>query len=285
MTQRLFLRLAEDELHGPEAHVPAGTLRSYRPSAGVQAHVSHLQVYRETFAPGDEVVERVLPDGALRIVVHLGESTHGVGAAVVGASAQPAMVRLGGHMHGLSITLRPGAASAVLGVPVGELDGHAIDLRELWGADGADLPQRLAELPSDAARARCVDEALQRRLARARSPSRASAAGHALRLLAAANGRLSLGEVARAAGVGERRLQQLFRAEVGLSPRTWARLLRLHGCLRHLRDQPAPRWADVAIDCGYSDQSHLVNEFQALCGLTPSAYWRTAISGSSKTAA
>lgn len=286
MTQRLFLRLAEDELHGPEADVPAGTMRTYRPSARVHAHVSSIQVYRETFAPGAQVVERVLPDGALRLVVHLGDSAPGVGAMAIGASAQPAMVRLAGRMHGLSITLRPGAASALLGLPVGELDGQAIDLRELWGAEGADLPQRLAELPNDAARVRCVDQALQGRLARARSPAaRSYPVNHALRLLTASNGGLRLAEVARAAGVGERRLQQLFRAEVGLSPRTWARLLRLHGCLRHLRAQPTPHWAEVAVDCGYYDQSHLVNEFQALCGLTPSEYLRSATSGSSKTAA
>ena len=87
-----------------------------------------------------------------------------------------------------------------------------------------------------------------------------------------------------AIGVGERRLQQLFHAHVGLSPRAWSRLARMHGCLRALRLQPSPAWVDVALESGFYDQSHLVNEFRALCGVTPTEFMGHAVSGSSKTA-
>jgi AraC-like DNA-binding protein len=71
---------------------------------------------------------------------------------------------------------------------------------------------------------------------------------------------------------------------VGLSPRAWGRLARLHGCLRALRRQANPDWAEMAVDHGYYDQSHLANEFRALCGLTPTEFLGRAVSGSSKTA-
>jgi AraC-like DNA-binding protein len=85
-------------------------------------------------------------------------------------------------------------------------------------------------------------------------------------------------------GLGERRLQQLFSAQFGLSPRRWSRLARLHRCLRDLRAQPQRSWAEVALDGGFFDQSHLTNEFRALCGCTPAEYRRLAVSESSKTA-
>ena len=31
-------------------------------------------------------------------------------------------------------------------------------------------------------------------------------------------------------------------------------------------------WPDLAVDCGYYDQAHLIHEFQQLAGLTPAAY-------------
>ncbi|MGQ2995972.1 MAG: helix-turn-helix transcriptional regulator, partial [Variovorax sp.] len=92
-------------------------------------------------------------------------------------------------------------------------------------------------------------------------------------------------EVAEAVGLGERRLQQLFHAQVGLSPRAWRRLARMHGCLRALRATPMPAWAEVAVDSGFYDQSHMVNEFRALCGVTPTEFLGRAIAGSSKTPA
>jgi AraC-like DNA-binding protein len=58
----------------------------------------------------------------------------------------------------------------------------------------------------------------------------------------------------------------------------------LHACLRALRRHAAPRWSDVAIDAGFYDQSHLINEFQSLCGLPPRLFLERAALGLAKTA-
>ena len=74
MGERLFLRLEDDPLHGPESAMPAGTLRAFPVSATLRGHVSHLMLYRETFADGHEMRERVLPDGAVRLVFNFGDA-------------------------------------------------------------------------------------------------------------------------------------------------------------------------------------------------------------------
>ena len=285
MSERLFLRLDDDPVQGPEADAPAGTLRALPVGAALRAHVSHVLLCREDFVAGHEVVERVLPDGAVRLIFNLGDTTN-PSAVVVGATTAPALVRLRGRMDGVSLTLRPGAVAGLLGLPAGELAGIALPLDTLWHGEGAQLLARMAEAPDDAARMAWLQSALQRRLAEAERASSTAqrAATHAARLIVASGGRRPLCEVAAAVGVGERRLQQLFHAQVGLSPRAWGRLARLHGCLRGLRGQAAPDWAEVAVDHGYYDQSHLVNEFRALCGLTPTEFLGRAVSGSSKTA-
>jgi len=244
MGERLFLRLDDDPLHGPESSVPAGTLRALAVSPALRPHVSHILLYRETFAAGHEVLERVLPDGAVRLVFNLGEAPsagEGAGQPVeaIGASAAPVVVRMRETVEGVSITLRPGAAAALLGVPAGEIAGHAVHLDELWQGGAAELLARMAEAPDDAARVAMLQAALQRRLRDGHGTVH-PAAMHAAGLIAASGGRQPLREVAAAVGVGERRLQQLFHAHVGLSPRAWGRLARLHGCLRALRRQPAP---------------------------------------------
>ena len=288
MAERLFLRLDEDPLHGQESSVPAGTLRAHPVSAALRGHVSHILLYRERFAKGQEVRERVLPDGAVRLVFNLGDAPsagEGTGqpVAAIGASAAPVVVRMREKVEGLSVTLRPGAAAALLGVPVGEIAGHAVHLDELWRGDAAELLARIAEAPDDGTRVALLEAALQRRLREGDGAVHAAAV-RAARLIAASGGRQPLRDVAAAVGVGERRLQQIFHAHVGLSPRAWGRLARLHDCLRALRLQPVPAWADVAVESGFYDQSHLVNEFRALCGVTPTEFLGRAVSGSSKTA-
>jgi methylphosphotriester-DNA--protein-cysteine methyltransferase len=171
-------------------------------------------------------------------------------------------------------------------MPAGEIGGSAVHLDALWRGEGAELLERMAEVPGDAARVALLHRALQHRLAAGDAMGRSVAmAMRAAQLIAASGGRRPLREVAAAVGVGERRLQQLFHGHVGLSPRAWSRLARLHACLRALRLQPSPAWADMAVDGGFYDQSHLVNEFRALCGVTPTEFMVHAISGSSKTVA
>jgi AraC-like DNA-binding protein len=237
MAERLFLRLDDDPLHGPESGVPAGTLRAVPVNAALQAHVAHILLYRETFAAGHEVHERVLPDGAVRLVFNLGDApSAGEGAGLpveaIGASAAPVVVRMRDTVEGISVTLRPGAAAALLGLPAGEIAGQAVHLDELWQGGAAELLARMAEAPDDAARAALLQSALERRLSDGGGAVHA-AAMHAARLIAESGGR------------------------------------------RPLRD--------VAVESGFYDQSHLVNEFRALCGVTPTEFMGHAISGSSKT--
>jgi AraC-like DNA-binding protein len=289
MSERLFLRLDEDRTQAPESEAPAGTLRALPLEASLHDPVAHILAYRETIAPGREVIERVLPDGAVRMVFHLGTGAPGgiagavPAAMVVGAHAAPVLVRLRGAMDGLSVTLKPGAARALLGVPAGELEGATVPLDTLWRGEAARLLEHLSSATDDASRLRALQSALQRRLlAHPATPSQL--VDQAAALMRRSDGQRSVRDVAAAVGVGERRLQQLFHAQVGLSPRTFGRLLRLHATLRALRERRSS-WAHLAVDAGYYDQAHLANEFQALCGMTPGEFARRSVSLSSKTAA
>lgn len=287
MSERLFLRLDEDAVHGPEAIVAPGTLRAFPVEGALRDHVAQILFCREELPPGQEVLERVLPDGAVRLVFELGRARAAREASVcrakvIGASAGAVLVRLSGVLDGVSVTLRPGAAAALLGVPAEALSRSEVPLEDVWKEDALESTERLLEAGNDTERARIVQELLRRRLARSH-PSGASDALRAARLIQARGGQGRVADLAEAMGIGERRLQQLFQAHVGLSPRTWSRLARLHACLRALRASGTPRWADLAVSTGFFDQAHLANEFRALSGLTPSEFLGARVSGSSKT--
>lgn len=281
MNERLFLRLADDLLQGPESGVPSGSLRAVPVPAPLRLLVAHAMIYRETVDPAAPVRERVLPDGSLRLVVGFGEQPV---AFAVGASIRPALITLSGRMHGLSLTLRPGAAQALFGVPAGALAEQAPALEALWRGEVHALIDELAGVPDEAA---CVRAVWRHLLARAVPPADAAAGRVAAitRLIGEAGGSLRSDALSRRTGLGERRLQQLFAAQLGLSPRAVGRLARMQAMVRRLRTQPEPDWAQLAAEGGFCDQSHLIHEFRELFDLTPTAYRALSISASSKTAA
>lgn len=282
MSERLFVRLEDDPLYAPETTVPGGTMREFAVPAALRPFVAHAMAYEEHLPDGEDVVERVLPDGALRLIVDFGEAAPA--PRLAGPSAQPVVLRMRGHIHGLSLTLRPGASLALFGVPAHELAEDEIAWADIAGPTLRGEMARVHEPGSDAARAGRLLDALLAALRRGHERDAQAARRAAQLFRAPAPAERTVRAVATSLGLGERRLQQVFRAHIGLPPRTWGRLARLHECLRLLR-RPAPLpWHALALDGGFYDQSHLINEFQALCGMTPEQFLQRGVSGSSKTA-
>ncbi len=51
-----------------------------------------------------------------------------------------------------------------------------------------------------------------------------------------------------------------------------SRIRRLQFALSLVSRDPAFRWAEIAGHCGYADQSHLIHDFEAFVGLTPTEF-------------
>ena len=69
-------------------------------------------------------------------------------------------------------------------------------------------------------------------------------------------------------GLSARRFTRLFTLEVGLTPKLYARVQRFQRVLEAMEGH-AGDWTDVAQNCGYFDQSHLIRECRELSGFTP----------------
>lgn len=82
----------------------------------------------------------------------------------------------------------------------------------------------------------------------------------------------TVGSVAQAVGVSTRHLRTLFQRHVGLAPKAFVRIARLHRVVRAQRKCPEASWATLALETGYYDQSHLINDFQALMDESPSTF-------------
>lgn len=281
MTERLFLSLPEDRLPGPETGTPAAALPSLAVPRDLRSFVRQALLYREELPRGCAVSERVLPDGTLRLVLDLSAGGRAEGLLVLGPRTGPSLVRLSGRMEGLSLSLSPAAARAVLGAPVGEVAGRDVPLAAFWGGAATVLADRLRSAAQDADRGEILWAALRGRL----SGCDERAPPLLVRAMAPGLGVARDGVRARAAmlGLGERRLQQLCHVHFGLGPRGLLRLHRLHGLLRALRSAGRADWAMLALAHGYCDQAHLVREFRRFIGLTPTRYRPHAVSASSKT--
>ncbi len=189
------------------------------------------------------------------------------GSFAGGLYPRPVRVRHEGSAAGVQIDLEPLASRALFGVPAGELAGRTVGLESLLGPRSGHVAERLAGASGAGARFAILDEVLRCELAGARETVRPDV-WRAWMLLERSGGRLRVGELAAELGCSRRHLVNRFAADVGVSPKLAARLIRFERARRRLGSVPLAR---LAADCGYADQAHLAREFSALGGAPPTA--------------
>lgn len=227
--------------------------------------------------------ERALPTGAVTLVIHLDGGAMRIfdnETDLTGRRFRESIVwgPRAGHVVTdtartgavVGVQFRPGGAGPVLGLPASELTGLHVELGDLWGAAARRLRECLLEAPSTEALFQRLEMEL---LARLTHPKFAHpAATHALAVLAAAPGTALIGRIQKETGYSPKRFIALFSEAVELTPKLYGRISRFQAVIRAVAREAKVDWVQVALDGGYSDQSHLNREFRVFAGLTPSAY-------------
>jgi AraC-like DNA-binding protein len=215
--------------------------------------------------------EHALPSGAMHLVLRLTDSPLHINAqrvapSLVGGMRSRYYVReLSAPSCSVGAVLRPGAGACLFGVNADELAERHTSLEDLWGLVARDLRERLLALPRPEDRLALLEAELAARLPRVHGLHPAVA-----KALAQFQAGASVAAAVRQGGVSHRRFIELFRQSVGLAPKTYLRVQRFQRTLPALR--AGPSLAAVAVDLGYSDQSHFNREFLAFSGVTPLAY-------------
>ncbi|HEX3190432.1 MAG TPA: helix-turn-helix domain-containing protein [Streptosporangiaceae bacterium] len=169
----------------------------------------------------------------------------------------------------LEAWLSPLGAYALLRAPMDELGGF-VDLGDLTGRDGRRLGDAVRGVATWSERFAAFDEFLLQRIDDA--PAAAPEVRWAWRRLVRSGGAVPIGALAREVGWSHKHLITKFRQQVGLAPKTAARLVRFEQVWRRLGHGGPAHWDRIAADGGYADQSHLIRDFREFTGGSPAEF-------------
>src|SRR4029079_2411492 len=140
----------------------------------------------------------------------------------------------------------------------------------LWGPSAGRLRERLCESRTSDERFQLLHEALLSRLRH--DVEQHYAVSAALEMFGKNQARPRVREAAKYLGLSQRRFIQVFKAEVGITPKLFSRIQRFQQTRTFIQHNPSINWAGLAVDLGYFDQSHLIREFLEFSGLSPADY-------------
>lgn len=253
--------------------------RSQRPAAPLDRWVESVWYFRS--APRPLGFERVLPKGRAQLVVNLkddrtrtyderGGCIVAPGAVLSGLGPRFEIIDTDEQEHVAGVVFRPGGTVGFFRETACAMAGGDVPLESLWGVTRTAL---LREALLEASTPEAVLDVLEQALVAAhlgRDPH--PAVGHALATFHRQRGAVSVGAVTGAIGMSARRFGERFKAEVGLTPKHYSRLVRFQRAVTAAHAAADIDWSAVAVECGYFDQAHFIHDFRAFSGLTPGAY-------------
>jgi AraC-like DNA-binding protein len=211
---------------------------------------------------------------AVPLVIKLVDSRHRPPAFLHGAHGGYSLMEGDCARSYLSVLMAPLGAYRLLGRPVTELAGTVVDIEDVFGHDGRRLIEAVREQPTWPRRFAVLDRFLAR--AAERGPRPAPEVFQAWRRIVGSGGGVPIGWLADEVGWSHKHLISRFLQQVGLTPKRAARLVRFERVRDRMRTGDPPRWDQLAADDGYADQAHLIRDFRAFTGLTPTEYLRRA---------
>ena len=167
------------------------------------------------------------------------------------------------------IQFQPAGAFPFFRLPASELANQSVVLEDLWSPAAKELRERLlaakigemfvlAERYLFAQMVRPLELHPAVRFARNQFCQRPQA--------------ISVAAVLAQISLSQRRLIEVFHAQVGLTPKAFCRVRRFQRLLESVHGAREVDWIDVALECGYYDQAHFNHDFREFSGLTPTQY-------------
>jgi AraC-like DNA-binding protein len=213
--------------------------------------------------------ERLLPMPTAELIIDLSATSDMPVPMLCGPQSESFVIDTNSPASIMGVHFKPGGAFPFFKAPAGELHNARVGLDVPWAGRAAELRERLLEAPTPLARFQMVESFLLAQAVRplARQPAVAFA-------LAAFQGErpLTVSAVVERSGFCQRRFIEVFRDEVGLTPKLFCRVVRFQQVVQKIHRWRQVDWADVAVDCGYYDQAHFIHDFQAFSGFSPTTY-------------
>jgi len=244
-----------------------------RPSAILQPFVECIWTLNGAAREVAIQPEGILPDGCMELILHRGTPFRRRGELqshcfIVGQMIDPVFLQVSTRIEVIGVRFHPGGAYPFLMIPMHELTHRFISLAEVWGRLGKELEERVLGASSTRQAVRMVVHDLERRLISA-DVGRNRAHGLASMQIQH-HGTLSVRQLAYHGGISERQLEREFNDVVGLAPKTFSRILRFQRVFQAFEQNA--KWVDVALECGYYDQPHLIADFRQFAATTPTAF-------------
>ena len=216
------------------------------------------------------------PDGGMGIILNYGDAfqfddiLNNDLCILDGSNTLSKKLSLKGSLNAIGIRFKPAGANLLFSLPLNELKNETISLSDTTLKKPSELYYNLIEAQTFHSKVLVIENWLCHSLHSEKNISNVVLAS--LMLIKAHKGLLPIKSVASQLDYNQRRIERLFNAQVGMTPKEYSRILRIEQARAYIKNNKDSSFATIAYDLGYYDQAHFINQFKNVEGITPREY-------------
>ncbi|ULQ54915.1 helix-turn-helix domain-containing protein [Flavihumibacter rivuli] len=215
------------------------------------------------FYPRGQETTMLVPDGKLIRqpgVMLMGQFTHRINRHI---SEEFLMIL---------VVFKPGALHRLTGIPFTELLNQTVDACVVIGNEACAVNERLSNTGDYREMIAIIDDFLLSLVRRKRHSSHPS--DQVFDLMLTSNERFSIDWLASQSCYSIRQFERKFQAAIGVSPRTFERIIRFNRSYQMRLQRPHWDWLRIAMECGYHDYQHLAKDYREFANGSPNDFFR-----------
>ncbi len=255
---------------------------SYTPADALAPYIRSYWVLENDEVP--DAPEKILPDGCMELIFHYGNAyrtnIRDINEIqplniVVGQIKKAIHLLPTGKTGIFSARFQPWGFYALTGIPATRLTDNYLEAEEVLG----DAVKKINDSIINAGnieRVQILDAYFTGLLHKQPAGQLTRLAPYiaSLHKLEAHSGNITIAALAADCNVGVRQYNRVINDMIGLSPKHYARILRLHAFLNYYSSDKHPTLTSALYESGYYDQAHFIKEFKAISLTSPSAFFK-----------
>lgn len=220
--------------------------------------------------------QRIIPTGNIELVFHRGRPLLKKEGSVPRISLCGQTLSFedlipAGYVNMITVVFHPFGAKAFFELSFSELSNLTVPVADLDIQAFKDLEEKILSTADDRICIQSIETFLLDRLRLCKTYNYKRMA-EAVNTINRFENNLSVSLLAEKTCLSKKQFQRVFSEYIGLSPKEFMRVVRFHKALFTLQNHPTLNFTQLAYECGFYDQSHLIHEFKLFSGYTPREY-------------
>jgi len=187
-----------------------------------------------------------------------------------GLRTEPITIPSGNGATMMVISFKKGAAGAFFPFPMDEISDCVVDADLVWGSDFGFLREQLLAAKDIDLRFKLVEDFLLKKF-NAKLDTNPCVSFAVREMIERPDG-LSIARMNEKIGYSQKHFTQMFRKQVGVTPKSFLKIMRFQKAVRAIDDASDIDWGDIALASGFYDQAHFIHDFKHFSGFTPEQY-------------